>query len=220
MKIAHLLYEARITPKQEALRAIFTKDNIVRESILSVDDAYALLKSVLTKHGLQSGVHDFRGTPALRASLAGTKMGRAIYHPNENVWKYDVLSGQGHKVFPTKTGSEQDVLRDFLLHRKGKSTLKEAEPAKNKPLIWQIVAQQIQKRIRVSIDAIILQPTALRPNNHIHVVGEISRIDGNTIHVYADRHFYSFTIRSDDDERYTLEKDKHSSFYWVKDVHE
>jgi hypothetical protein len=180
--------------------------------ILDDDDSYELMTKVLQKSGFHVAGTTIRNKHALWLALGksfGGKKGRLQL--KGDVWHFDIVSGQGHKVYQG-TGTEEDALtffHNFVIHY----PVKESQDD-DVPLVWLLVAKEKAKQKRVSIAAEV----ELKGMNFI--TGEIMQVDipASQVHIYAYSRTWSLPMRAEDDERYTLVKDERSDFYWVKDL--
>lgn len=184
---------------------------LLRE-ILDDSDQYELMTKLLNKQGfiwVDRGA--IRNKPALFIRLRGGRKARIQFDAKNEQWKFDVVSGQGHKV-EAGTGAEQDVLT--FLNRYDPIIESQEQQDDDVPLIWKLVAKEKAKRKRVSWSA------RINLKDVPFLTGEVMTVDipGRKIELFADRRTWIIPMEDDDDEVYTLVKDKQADFYWVEDA--
>jgi hypothetical protein len=112
------------------------------------------------------------------------------------------------KTQKIKAATEEDVIRVLDSLRPVK------ESQDDVALVWQLAAKEKAKRKRVSMAA------EVDGQNFKFIQGEIMNIDMTTrkVDVYAYGRSWYIPMKPDDDDRFTLEKDPQSDFYWVKSI--
>lgn len=182
----------------------------LKEDLLSKAERTALLKKLLSASGFFAKI-DVDGL-------------LKVFHVGD--WTFDIKPhGQGWKaeasgidynvgdiVRVEKRCKDEQAVIDYLSSMR---SVKEAQDD-DVPLVWKLAAQEKAKRKRVSIEVTV--------DNMIKglsfITGEIMVVDipAAQVQIYAYGRTWVLPMRSEDDSRYTLEKDSQSDFYWVKDI--
>jgi hypothetical protein len=112
------------------------------------------------------------------------------------------------KTQKIKAATEEDIIRVLDSLRPVK------ESQDDVALVWQVAAKEKARRKRVSMAA------EVDGQNFKFIQGEIMNIDMTTrkVDVYAYGKSWYIPMKPDDDDRFTLEKDPQSDFYWVKSI--
>jgi len=194
---------------KQAKKAVGRANRPVKEELLSKRERIALLSKLLSNSGFYARDDNFGWVNVFHLGDYSAKV-----TPHGQSWEI-IASGvdqnAGHKEH-RKRGKDEQAVIDWLTAFRPARKVKEDQDD-DVPLVWKLAAQQKAKRKRVSIAAEV----ELKGMNFI--TGEImADIPGAKVEIYAYSRAWYLPMRSEDDSRYTLVKDKQSDFYWVKDI--
>jgi hypothetical protein len=199
------------------LKARNELSSAIKEDVLSATDRAAMLRKLLIKNGFPTK----SGLPKTKADreanvpflVAQLNIAWVVIRPlPDDTWELRFPSS------PSYTGqyctSESEILD--VLQAKNAANIKRVTEAHDDeiPLVWKIASQQRAKGKRVSMAA------GVELQGLHYIQGEIMHIDFSKaiVDVLAYGRYWHLPMRSEDDSRYTLNKDQQSDFYWVHDI--
>lgn len=184
---------------------------LIKEELLSKRERIALMAKLLSKTGFYAKDNDFGWVNVYHLGQFS-----AMVTPYGQAWEVEAAIPGIETSVRKKRCKDEAAVMAFLNKLKTlekQETLDEAQDD-DVPLVWKLAAQQKAKRKRVSMAA------EIEHKGLNFITGEIMNVDipGAKVEVYAYSRSWYLPMRSEDDSRYTLVKDKLSDFYWVKDI--